>query len=293
MLNCIISPPRTDGYFERGDTRPNVSVVLATFLRINVTGQATGKLSIFAGASGSPVIPPAKAFSILDHEENATNTPRSKSRNAHTLAHASAFTRRWGVTARATRERRSRRHCKFHGGLSIRRELVSKAHQSRWWTKHDRARVYTRGGLSIFANFLPSHSIARCLWPTPLIVVARQQSISAHDIRTQPRLRILRVCLFFFYFSFFLSFFFFFFLSFLSPARLLHDWSTLSYCRFHGCLRNVRPRIDSLGSYGTGEKRRDRAKLLPRELCFYFFFRIISFSGRDFVLKEMREKETL
>lgn len=211
MLNCIISPPRTDGYFERGDTRPNVSVVLATFLRINVTGQATGKLSIFAGASGSPVIPPAKAFSILDHEENATNTPRSKSRNAHTLAHASAFTRRWGVTARATRERRSRRHCKFHGGLSIRRELVSKAHQSRWWTKHDRARVYTRGGLSIFANFLPSHSIARCLWPTPLIVVARQQSISAHDIRTQPRLRILRVCLFFFYFSFFLSFFFFFF----------------------------------------------------------------------------------
>lgn len=292
MLNCIISPPRTDGYFERGDTRPNVSVVLATFLRINVTGQATGKLSIFAGASGSPVIPPAKAFSILDHEENATNTPRSKSRNAHTLAHASAFTRRWGVTARATRERRSRRHCKFHGGLSIRRELVSKAHQSRWWTKHDRARVYTRGGLSIFANFLPSHSIARCLWPTPLIVVARQQSISAHDIRTQPRLRILRVCLFFFYFSFFLSFFFFF-LSFLSPARLVHDWSTLSYCRFHGCLRNVRPRIDSLGSYGTGEKRRDRAKLLPRELCFYFFFRIISFSGRDFVLKEMREKETL
>lgn len=271
MLNCIISPPRTDGYFERGDTRPNVSVVLATFLRINVTGQATGKLSIFAGASGSPVIPPAKAFSILDHEENATNTPRSKSRNAHTLAHASAFTRRWGVTTRATRERRSRRHCKFHGGLSIRRELVSKAHQSRWWTKHDRARVYTRGGLSIFANFLPSHSIARCLWPTPLIVVARQQSISAHDIRTQPRLRILRVCLFFFYFSFFLSFFFFFFLSFLSPARLLHDWSTLSYCRFHGCLRNVRPRIDSLDSYGTGEKRRDRAKLLPRELCFYFF----------------------
>lgn len=63
-----------------------MSAVLATFLRINVTGQATGKLSIFAGASGSPVIPPAKAFSILDHEENATNTPRSKSRNAHTLA---------------------------------------------------------------------------------------------------------------------------------------------------------------------------------------------------------------
>lgn len=293
MLNCIISPPRTDGYFERGDTRPNVSVVLATFLRINVTGQATGKLSIFAGASGSPVIPPAKAFSILDHEENATNTPRSKSRNAHTLAHASAFTRRWGVTARATRERRSRRHCKFHGGLSIRRELVSKAHQSRWWTKHDRARVYTRGGLSIFANFLPSHSIARCLWPTPLIVVARQHI----DIRTRyphtasftnpPSLPFL------FLFFFLPLFLFFFFLSFLSPARLLHDWSTLSYCRFHGCLRNVRPRIDSLGSYGTGEKRRDRAKLLPRELCFYFFFRIISFSGRHFVLKEMREKETL
>lgn len=86
-----------------GDTQANVSVVLATFLRINVTGQATGKLSIFAGASGSPVIPPAKAFSILDHEENATNTPRSKSRNAHTLATPVAFTRRWGVTARDTR----------------------------------------------------------------------------------------------------------------------------------------------------------------------------------------------
>lgn len=109
-----------------------------------------------------------------------------------------AFTRRWGVTAR-DRERRSRRHCKFHGGLSIRRELVSKAHQSRWWTKHDRARVYTRvhtrGGLSIFGNFLPFHSIARCLWPTPLIVVARQQSISTTRY-PQPRLRILRVCVF-------------------------------------------------------------------------------------------------
>lgn len=292
MLNCIISPPRTDGYFERGDTRPNVSVVLATFLRINVTGQATGKLSIFAGASGSPVIPPAKAFSILDHEENATNTPRSKSRNAHTLAHASAFTRRWGVTARATRERRSRRHCKFHGGLSIRRELVSKAHQSRWWTKHDRARVYTRGGLSIFANFLPSHSIARCLWPTPLIVVARQQSISAHDIRTQPRLRILRVCLFFFYFSFFLSFFFFFPLVFI-PCEvtpwLIHSillsipWLFAQRAPTNWFTRFIWDRWEETWPRKTAASR----------IMFLFFFRIISFSGRDFVLKEMREKETL
>lgn len=57
----------------------------------------------------------------------------------------------------------------------------------------------------------------------------------------------------------------------------------------------MRPRIDSLGSYGTGEKGRDRAKLLPRELrlFFFFFLRIISLSGRDFVLKKCEREKRL
>lgn len=112
-----------------------------------------------------------------------------------------AFTRRWDVTGRDTRTAvastlqipRWTVHSKRTRFESAPITLINQTRQG--------TRVHARGGRDCLSlgNFLPSRSIARCLWPTPLIVVARQQSISATRY-PQPRLRILRV--FSFYFSF-------------------------------------------------------------------------------------------
>lgn len=172
-----------------------------------------------------------------------------------------AFTRRWDVTGRDTRTAvastlqipRWTVHSKRTRFESAPITLINQTRQG--------TRVHARGGAGIvylwklsafpFDCSLPVTDTANCRGPPTIDI---RNTISTASFTNSPSFLLL-----------------FFFLSFLSPARLLHDWSTLSYCRFHTCLRNVRPRIDSLGSYGTGEKGRDRAKLLPCELCFIFF----------------------
>ena len=202
-----------DGYFERGDTQANVSAVLATFLRINVTGQATGKLSIFAGASGSPVIPPAKAFSILDHEENATNTPRSKSRNAHTPATTPCV---------YTKMRCNWTRHENGGRVDIANSTVDRPFEENSFRKRTNhadqpnttghACTRARGeGLSIFGKLsafpfdcsLPVTDTANCRGPPTIDI---RNTISTASFTNSPSFLLL-----------------FFFLSFLSPARLLHD----------------------------------------------------------------------
>lgn len=204
--------------------------------------------------------------------------------------HPRAFTRRWGVTARDTRIAvastlqipRWTVHSKRTRFESTPITLMNQTRQD----TRVRARIHARG-LSIYlwklsafpfdCCSLPVTDTANCPGPPTIDIHA----ISTRSFTNSPSLRFL-----------FLFFFLSFFLSFFSLPRLLHDWSTLSYCRFHGCLRNVRPRIDSLGSYGTGEKGRDRAKLLPRELrLFFFFFKDnLAFRSRFCIKKCEREK---
>lgn len=190
-----------------------------------------------------------------------------------------AFTRRWGVTARDTRT------------------AVASTLQIPRWTVHSKRTRFesapitlmnqTRQGTRVHARTHARGVVY--LWKLSAFPFDCSLPVTdTANCRGPPTIDIHSLVYEFSEFAFF-SFYFSFFLSFLSPASLLHDWSTLSYCRFHGCLRNVSPRIDSLGSYGTGEKGRDRAKLLPRELCFFFW--ISSLSDRDFVLREKCERK--
>lgn len=193
-----------------------------------------------------------------------------------------AFTRRWGVTARDTRTAVAStlqipRWTVHSKRTRFESAPITLMNQTRQGTRVH-ARTHTRGVVYLwklsafpFDCSLPVTDTANC---RGLPTIDIHNTISTASFTNSPSLRFSPSI----------------FLSFLSPASLLHDWSTLSYCRFHGCLRNVRPRIDSLGSYGTGEKGRDRAKLLPRELCFFFFLDKLVLRSRFRIKREMREK---
>lgn len=192
-----------------------------------------------------------------------------------------AFTRRWGVTARDTRTAVAStlqipRWTVHSKRTRFESAPITLMNQTRQGTRVH-ARTHARG-LSIFGNFLPFHSIARCLWPTPLIVVACQQSISTTRY-PQPRLRILRVCVF-----------------------LLLFFSRFYPLRAYSMIDPLYPIVDSMAVCATwahelihsvhmGPVRRD---VTAQNCClanYVFFFWISSLSDRDFVLREKCERE--
>lgn len=196
-----------------------------------------------------------------------------------------AFTRRWGVTARDTRTAVAStlqipRWTVHSKRTRFESAPITLMNQTRQGTRVH-ARTHARG-LSIFGNFLPFHSIARCLWPTPLIVVARQQSISTTRY-PQPRLRILRVCVF-------LLLFFFLSLVFI-PCELtpwlIHSillsipWLFAQRAPTNWFTRFIWDRWE-----GTWPRKTAASRIM-----FFFFFWISSFSGRDFVLREKCERK--